>query len=204
MKSRNILDNELVKAAQEGDTQAFDKLIRHHKSRLIKYLSWMMRNPDEAEDVVQETLLRAYKGLRRFRGESLFSTWLLRIGINTAKRSLARNARNLPIAEYGYDRANESWQMACVNYDSPDVILESRQLLSDIDEVLNQLQPELRQALLLRDIDGLGYDEIALIMLTPVGTVRSRIHRARGAIAIKVEGIARISQDSDSAVTRPK
>ena len=122
MKSRKILDLELVKAAQEGDMHAFDRLVRHYKSRLISYLSWMMRSPDDAEDVVQETFLRAYKGLRRFRGDSMFSTWLFRIGINTAKRSLARNARTFSIADYVGDMASESWQMAFVNYDSPDVI----------------------------------------------------------------------------------
>ena len=186
MKNRKNLDVELVKAAQQGDIQAFDGLVRRYRPRLINYLSWMMCGPDEAEDVVQETFLRAYKGLGRFRGESLFSTWLFRIGINTAKRNLARNARNFSLSDYAGNRTSESWQMACVNHDSPDVIMESRELLAEIDEVLDNLQPELRLALMLRDIDGLGYDEIALAMLTPVGTVRSRIHRAREAIVVRL------------------
>jgi RNA polymerase sigma-70 factor, ECF subfamily len=186
MDNRKNLDHELVAAAQQGDMQAFDRLVRRYKSRLINYLSWTMCGPHEVEDVVQETLLRAYKGLRRFRGESLFSTWLFRIGINTAKRSLARNARNHPFADYAGKCTSDDWQMACVDYDSPDVIMESRQLLADIDDVLDHLQPELRVAFMLRNVDGLGYDEIALAMLTPIGTVRSRIYRAREAVAIRL------------------
>lgn len=189
MESRRNLDLKLVKEAQAGDIRAFDALVQHYKLRLFNYLSWMMRDPHEAEDVVQDTFFRAYKGLGRFRGESQFSTWLFRIGINTAKRSLARSARQLSLLDHARNRAGESWQKAAVNVETPESLMESRQLLAAIDEVVNNLQPELRLALLLREIEGLGYDEIALIMLSPVGTVRSRIHRARDTVALMMDEI---------------
>jgi len=177
MKSRRELDLELVKAVQGGDVHAFETLVRHYKSRLLNYLFWMLRNTGEAEDVAQETFFRAYKGIKRFRGDSQFSTWLFRIGINTAKRSMARSARGVYPKENPHE-AGASLQRT-VDYDTPESIMESRELLVELDAALDRMQPELRTALLLREFDGLDYEEIADRMFTPIGTVRSRIHRAR-------------------------
>lgn len=185
MKSRQEIDLELVEAAQTGDTRAFDTLMTRYRSRLFRYLSPFLRDAGDTEDVVQECFMQAYLGLSGFRGESAFSTWLFRIGINIAKRNMVRNRRRLPRASEGmYEgAASEQYTEVTTDYDTPEAKMETRQFLDMLDLALDSLPAEQRTSFLLREIEGLSYDEIAERMHCPVGTVRSRIHRARDTIA---------------------
>lgn len=185
MKSRQEIDLELVELAQAGDVRAFETLMNRYKSRLLRYLSPFLRDLGEAEDVVQETFIQAYLALNGFRGESSFSTWLFRIGINTAKRSFIRNKRRFPRSSEPVHEGGSSQQYVELekDFDTPDAKLETKQLLDLLDTALDALPPEQRTSFILREIEGLSYDEIAAQMHCPVGTVRSRIHRARDTIA---------------------
>ncbi|MGI4719757.1 MAG: sigma-70 family RNA polymerase sigma factor [Janthinobacterium lividum] len=185
MKSRKELDLELVKEAQGGDMHAFEALVRRYKPRLIHYLSTLLRDPGDAEDVAQETFLRAYMGLKSFRGESSFSTWFFRIGINTAKRSLVRSRkRHSHFVEPLEDaEGNQQYAAGETDFETPEATLETRQVLAMLDAALDALPPEQRTALVMREIEGYSYEEIAAEMHSPVGTVRSRIHRARDTVA---------------------
>jgi RNA polymerase sigma-70 factor (ECF subfamily) len=185
MKSRRELDLELVEDAQAGNMRAFDTLINRYGTRLTRYLATFMRDPGEAEDVAQETFIKAYIGLNSFRGESSFATWLFRIGINTAKRQMVRNRlRFPPLLEAAGDTAGSMQHgRAQLDYDTPEAKLETKQVLHMLDAALDELPDDQRTALVLRELEGLSYDEIAEQMHCPVGTVRSRIHRARDTIA---------------------
>lgn len=185
MKSRKELDLELVKAAQAGNQRAFETLIKRYNSRLTRYLSTILRDASETEDIAQETFIKAYLGLKGFRGDSSFSTWFFRIGINNARRSLVRNKRR-HFQQYqpaDYTLGNEQHSGAETEYDTPESKMESRQLLDLLDSALDHLPAEQRESLVLRELEGLSYEEIADRMGCPVGTVRSRIHRARDALA---------------------
>ncbi|VXB88420.1 sigma-70 family RNA polymerase sigma factor [Massilia sp. 9I] len=185
MKSRRELDLELVTAAQAGDIQAFNTLVRRYKTRLTRYLSSFLRDYGDTEDVAQETLIKAYLGLHSFRGDSSFATWLFRIGINTAKRTLVHNRRRFPpMSELTDDTAGSLQHSGSeTDFDSPEATMETKQVLAKLNTALDELPTEQRTALILRELEGYTYDEIAEQMHTPVGTVRSRIHRARDTIA---------------------
>jgi RNA polymerase sigma-70 factor (ECF subfamily) len=185
MKSRRELDLELVKAAQAGDMRAFDSLTRRYRTRLTHYLSTFLRDQGESEDVAQETLIKAYTALHTFRGESSFATWFFRIGINTAKRTLVRNRLRFPHASEPPRELGGSQQYAAVemDFDTPEAKLETKQIFELLNHTLDELPEEQRTALVLRELEGLSYEEIAEQMHSPVGTVRSRIHRARDTIA---------------------
>lgn len=185
MKSRQEQDLELVELAQTGDMRAFDTLVTRYKRRLIRYLSPMIRDLGDTEDVVQETFIKAYMGLNSFRGDSSFSTWLFRIGINTAKRSLAQSGRRFLDLQVEHSDQEGSQQRfeGQPDFDTPEARLETKQILNLLDEAMDELPEEQRTSLVLRELEGLSYEEIAEQMHCPVGTVRSRIHRARDAIA---------------------
>lgn len=185
MKSRKELDLELVRSAQAGNMGAFEDLIKRYKTRLTRYLSTILRDAGETEDVVQETFIKAYLGLKGFRGESSFSTWFFRIGINTARRSLVRNRRrHFQLTEPAGDvTGNEQHSGAETDFDTPESKMETRQFLDLLDAALDHLPAEQRESFVLRELEGLSYEEIAEKMHCPVGTVRSRIHRARDTIA---------------------
>lgn len=191
MKSRRELDLELVEAAQAGDVRAFEALANRYRRRLTRYLYTLLRDAAESEDIAQETVVKAYFGLKSFRAESSFSTWFYRIGINTAKRNLARNRKRLPqlpdalSANEGSGSQQSTWEP--LDYDTPETRLESKQFLDFLDQALDELPEEQRTALILRELEGLSYEEIALRMHSPVGTVRSRIHRARDYIAATIK-----------------
>jgi len=183
--SRQEIDRELVAAAQGGDLHAFEALMRRYRSRLLRYLAPMLRDLGETEDVVQETFIKAYTSLKSFRSESSFSTWLFRIGINSAKRSLRRSRVRIPQADeraYENTASQQRFERDGDN-DTPEARLQSKQILNMLDTALDALPEEQRTALVLRELEGMSYDEIAHQMDTPVGTVRSRIHRARDTIA---------------------
>ena len=179
------LDRELVERAQRGDKHAFELLVSKYQRKLARLLSRFIRDPAEVEDVAQEAFIKAYRALPSFRGDSAFYTWLYRIGINTAKNYLVALGRRAPTrTEIDSEEAEgyeDSGQLHDIN--TPERVLMSKQVAEAVNESLRQLPPELRTAITLREIEGLSYDEIAMAMDCPIGTVRSRIFRAREAIA---------------------
>jgi RNA polymerase sigma-70 factor (ECF subfamily) len=178
-------DRELVELVQTGDSRAFATLMRRYAPPLSRFLRRFMHDPDDIEDVVQETFIKAYLGINRFRGDSAFSTWIYSIGINVAKHGLAlRHRRGPQLSSVGSEDTDSKELMeAAADYDTPDSKLETKEMLALLDAALDSLPQEQRTSFELRELEGLTYDEIAWQMHCPVGTVRSRIHRARDTLA---------------------
>lgn len=179
------VDQQLVERAQRGDKKAFELLVVKYQRKLARLLSRFIRDASEVEDVTQEAFIKAYRALPSFRGDSAFYTWLYRIGINTAKNYLVSLGRRAPTVT-GVDSEEaegieEGDQLRDLN--TPENQMMSRQLAETVNHALQELPEELRTAITLREIDGMSYEEIAQIMNCPIGTVRSRIFRAREAIA---------------------
>ncbi len=184
MSDREI-DQQLVSRAQRGDKVAFELLVNKYERKLQRLLSRLVRDPAEVEDVTQEAFIQAYRALPTFRGESAFYTWLYRIGINTAKNYLTAQGRKAPAT---VDIDPEDAEAASENElardsSTPEQEMMSRQVAETVNAAMDALPEELRSAIMLREIEGMSYDEIAAIMNCPIGTVRSRIFRAREAIA---------------------
>lgn len=178
-------DQLLVRLAQDGSSAAFDALVLRYRRQLVRQVLPLVRDNSEAEDIVQDALVSAFSSLRNFRGDSSFFTWLYRIAINSAKYSRMRSTRRLPLIS---DIADESDQERLfheqeIDLETPESILESQQLLHLLSEAIDELPADYRDALLFRELEGLSYEEIAERMHCPVGTVRSRVHRARDSIA---------------------
>lgn len=182
-------DQLLVERVQAGDKRAFDLLAQKYQRRLMRLLSRIVRDPAEAEDVVQETFIKAYRALRHFRGDSAFYTWLYRIGINTAKNFLVTQGRRTPTStETDAERAeafDDGDHLRDIN--TPESVLASKQIAQTVNAAMDALPVDLRTAIALREIEGLSYEEISDIMACPIGTVRSRIFRAREVIAEKLK-----------------
>jgi RNA polymerase sigma-70 factor (ECF subfamily) len=179
------VDQQLVERVQRGDKHAFDLLVSKYQRKLGRLISRFVRDSADAEDVTQEAFVKAYRALPGFRGESAFYTWLYRIGINTAKNYLLSNKRRAPTSTpFDADDA-ESFEEGGLlrEVDTPENELMSKQVVGVVQASLQQLPEDLRSALTLREIEGLSYEEIASVMNCPVGTVRSRIFRAREAVA---------------------
>jgi len=179
------VDQQLVERAQRGDKKAFELLVVKYQRKLARLLSRFVRDASEVEDVTQEAFIKAYRALPSFRGDSAFYTWLYRIGINTAKNYLVSLGRRAPTVT-GVDSEDaegieEGDQLRDLN--TPESQMMTRQLGETVNQALQELPEELRTAITLREIDGMSYEEIAQIMNCPIGTVRSRIFRAREAIA---------------------
>jgi RNA polymerase sigma-70 factor (ECF subfamily) len=196
MRDREI-DQQLVERAQRGEKQAFDLLVAKYQRKLWRLLSRFIRDPAEVEDVAQEAFIKAYRALPSFRGDSAFYTWLYRIGINTAKNYLVAMGRRAPTAT-GFDSEEaegfeEGDQLRDIN--TPESMLMSKQIATTVNETMEELPEELRTAITLREIEGLSYEEIASIMNCPIGTVRSRIFRAREAIAAKLRPLIDTRKD---------
>jgi RNA polymerase sigma-70 factor (ECF subfamily) len=174
----------LVKRVQRGDKSAFDLLVRKYQHKVIKLVLRYVRNPAEAEDIAQEAFIKAYRALPQFRGDSAFYTWMYRIAINTAKNSLASRDRS-PIA-YDLDltdpEESHSVQTKLQDPDTPEGMALTEEIRGIVNSAIEGLPEELKTAIVLRELDGLSYEEIAAAMECPVGTVRSRIFRAREAI----------------------
>ncbi|MDE2148428.1 MAG: RNA polymerase sigma factor RpoE [Gammaproteobacteria bacterium] len=176
------IDEQLVARSQQGDQRAFELLVRKYQFKIVQLVARLVGDAD-APDVAQETFIKAYRALPGFLGQSAFYTWLYRIGINTAKNYLvSRNRRpagqDIDVADaelYGHTE-----QMS--DLDTPEALLLSEEIRSKVAEVISKLPPDLRQAITLRELEGLSYEEIAQVMDCPIGTVRSRIFRAREAI----------------------
>src|SRR3954447_439846 len=181
-------DQQLVQRVQKGDKGAFDLLVRKYQHRVLKLVSRFVNDAAEAEDVAQEAFLKAYRALASFRGESAFYTWLYRIAINTAKNALVANRRrpvdfNLDLQDPDqYER-----QARLKDEDTPEGVLLTDEIRQVVERALEQLPEDLRRAIVLRELEGLSYEEIAEAMDCPVGTVRSRIFRAREAIDKKLK-----------------
>ena len=179
------LDRQLVERAQRGDKHAFGLLVSKYQRKLSRLLSRFVKDQAEVEDVVQEAFVKAYRALPSFRGDSAFYTWLYRIGINTAKNYLVAMGRRAPtVTEFDSEEAEEfdgGDQLRDIN--TPESLLMTKQIANTVNEAMRQLPEELRAAIQLREIEGLSYEEIAAAMDCPIGTVRSRIFRAREAIA---------------------
>ena len=190
-------DQVLVERVQRGDKQAFGLLVSKYQRKLIRLLSRMIRDPAEVEDVAQEAFIKAYRALPGFRGDSAFYTWLYRIGINTAKNFLAAQGRRAPTST-GLDSEEmedfEDGEQLRDN-NTPERILMSKEIGNTVNAAMSELPEDLRTAIALREIDGLSYEEIAQIMNCPIGTVRSRIFRAREAIATKLRPMMANSGD---------
>lgn len=187
MTEREV-DQILVEKAQGGDKHAFDQLVSKYQRKLGRLLSRFIRDSAEVEDVCQEAFIKAYRALPSFRGDSAFYTWLYRIGINTAKNYLVSQGRRAPTTtEFDNDEAesfDDASQLRDIN--TPESLLLTKQIGQTINAAMDALPEELRTAIVLREIDGMSYEEIAGIMDCPIGTVRSRIFRAREAVAAKL------------------
>jgi RNA polymerase sigma-70 factor (ECF subfamily) len=182
------VDQELVARAQRGDKRAYELLVMKYQRKLGRLLSRWVRDPAEVEDVTQEAFIKAYRALPSFRGESAFYTWLYRIAINTAKNYLVALGRRAPTST-GFDNEEaEGFEDAEQLRDSstPESELEGKQIAAVVNRAMDALPEDLRTAITLREIEGLSYDEIANVMNCPIGTVRSRIFRAREAIATEL------------------
>ncbi|MPQ57941.1 RNA polymerase sigma factor RpoE [Duganella sp. FT27W] len=189
MTTERECDQMLVDRVRAGDKQAFDMLVAKYQRRLMRLLSRIVHDPVEAEDVVQETFIKAYRALRHFRGDSAFYTWLYRIGINTAKNFLATQGRRTPTStETDAEHAegfSDGDNLRDIN--TPESMLASKQIAQTVNAAMDALPLDLRTAIALREIEGLSYEEISDIMACPIGTVRSRIFRAREVIAEKLK-----------------
>lgn len=184
-------DRELVERARAGERAAFDLLVARYQRRLLRLVLRLLRDPAEAEDVVQETFLKAYRALPRFRGEAAFYTWLYRIALNGARNAiLRRRQRGAP-----HGVAPSQLPAPVPEIGTPESMLLSKQVMLAIDAALEALPLELRTAIVLREIEGLSYEEIAEIMECPLGTVRSRIFRAREAIARRLRPLLDLPVD---------
>lgn len=177
------IDQALVERAQAGDKKAFELLVSKYQRRLSRLVARFVKEPDEVADVVQETLIKAYRSLGNFRGESAFYSWIYRIAVNTAKNYLNQNSLNYAITATDKDGEEVDLTEKIADWHTPEAEMINREIMDTINQAIEQLPEELRQAIVLREIDGLSYDEIAQVMNSPAGTVRSRISRARDAIA---------------------
>lgn len=187
MTDRDI-DQQLVERAQLGEKRAFDLLVTKYQRRLGRLLSRFIRDSSDVEDVTQEAFVKAYRALPSFRGESAFYTWLYRIGINTAKNFLSANGRRHMLNSEVVDEDGETFDVSSQipDHNTPETELMNRQILETVNSAVAELPEELRTAITLREMDGLSYEEIARVMDCPIGTVRSRIFRAREAIATEL------------------
>jgi RNA polymerase sigma-70 factor (ECF subfamily) len=184
-------DAPLVARAVAGDHKAFELLVIKYQRRVQRLIGRMVRDVDLVEDIAQETFIRAYRALAQFRGEAQFYTWLYRIAVNTAKKALMDLKRNPTVSENSFksddDDETSFLENELTSSETPDAVLASKEIAQIINAALEALPDELRQAITLREIEGLSYEEISEAMNCPIGTVRSRIFRAREAISLKVK-----------------
>nr|WP_297449279.1 RNA polymerase sigma factor RpoE [Ferrovum sp.] len=186
------IDQQLVERAQHGDKLAFELLVIKYQRKLLRLIGRLVRDPAEAEDVTQDAFIKAYRALGSFRGDSAFYTWLYRIGVNTAKNFLMNQGRRMPssigVEEAEYYEGNDLLQ----DVNTPEAELLSRELARTVNDSMEALPEELKTAIRLREIEGLSYEDIATMMNCPIGTVRSRIFRAREAISHKLKPLLEV------------
>lgn len=196
MSERDI-DQLLVERVQRGDKRAFDLLVEKYQRRLARLVSRFVRDSGEVEDVTQEAFVKAYRALPSFRGDSAFYTWLYRIGINTAKNYLVAAGRRAPTSTEVDAEAAEGYESAeqLRDINTPESLLLSKEIASTVNAAIESLPEELRNAIQLRELEGMSYEEISKLMECPIGTVRSRIFRAREAIAERLKPILDTTTD---------
>ena len=185
------VDAPLVERVKQGDVKAFEMLVVKYQRRIERLVGRMVRDVDLIPDIAQETFIRAYRALPQFRGDSAFYTWLYRIAVNTAKKQLMELKRDPLVTESARAGRDDDDDTRVVENEpsddgTPEAILASKQIAAAVNFAVEALSEELRQAITLREIEGLSYEEIAEVMNCPIGTVRSRIFRAREAIAAKL------------------
>lgn len=186
--SGQISDQQLVERVQQGDKNAFNLLVLKYQSKVISLISRYVRNQADVADVAQEAFIKAYRALPNFRGESAFYTWLYRIAVNTAKNYLVSQGRRAPANDVDVEDAEYyEGSDALKEFASPERLMLSDEIKKVIFDTLETLPEELRMAISLRELDGMSYEDIAIVMECPVGTVRSRIFRAREAIDKKLQ-----------------
>ena len=195
--SEREIDQEWVRRVQHGDKHAFDFLVKKYQRRLARLLSRFVRDPAEVEDVTQEAFVKAYRALPSFRGESAFYTWLYRIGINTAKNYLVA-AKQRPILSADFededgDKTSAGEQIPDLN--TPETEYMNRQIVETVNQAVATLPEDLSTAITLREMEGLSYEDIAIAMDCPIGTVRSRIVRARDAISAQLKPLLTPAQN---------
>ncbi|MDZ7891613.1 MAG: RNA polymerase sigma factor RpoE [Rhodoferax sp.] len=181
----------LVERTIAGDQRAYGLLVLKYQRRIQRLVGRMVRDVDLVEDITQETFIRAYRALHQFRGDAQFYTWLYRIAVNTAKKSLLELKRDRTISESFFARDEEDEtsfrQNEPSSEETPETVLAAKEIAGVVNAAMEALPDELRQAVVLREIEGLSYEEISLSMACPIGTVRSRIFRAREAISAKLK-----------------
>jgi RNA polymerase sigma-70 factor (ECF subfamily) len=196
MSERDV-DQQLVERAQRGDKRAFGLLVEKYHRKLGRLVSRLVRDPGEIEDVTQEAFIKAYRALPSFRGESAFYTWLYRIGVNTAKNYLVAAGRRAPTStdvDAGDAESLDGGELLR-DINTPESVLLSKEIAGTVNGAIEALPEELRSAIQLRELEGMSYEEIAKLMDCPVGTVRSRIFRAREAIAERLRPLLDSSKD---------
>ena len=181
----------LVDRVKHGDVRAFEMLVVKYQRRIERLIGRMVRDVDLVQDIAQETFIRAYRALPQFRGESAFYTWLYRIAVNTAKKALVELKRDPLVSESSRVSADDGDETSRVENElsdgeTPEALLASKEIAAAVNSAIEALSDDLRQAITLREIEGLSYEEIAEMMNCPIGTVRSRIFRAREAIAARL------------------
>ena len=195
--SEREVDRQLVERAQRGDKRAFGLLVEKYQRKLGRLLARFIRDPAEVEDVTQEAFIKAYRALPAFRGDSAFYTWLYRIGINTAKNYLMALGRRAPtsteVEAEDAEGLEDGEQLRDIN--TPESVLLSAEIARTVNATIEELPEELRTAIQLREIEGMSYEDIARIMECPIGTVRSRIFRAREAIAERLRPLLDTGKD---------
>ncbi len=181
----------LVERVKRGDVRAFEMLVVKYQRRIERLIGRMVRDVDLVQDIAQESFIRAYRAIPQFRGEAAFYTWLYRIAVNTAKKALMDMKRD-PLVLESYRSAGEEGEETSraenelTDGETPEAILASKEIAAAVNAAIEALSEDLRQAITLREIEGLSYEEIAEVMNCPIGTVRSRIFRAREAIAVRL------------------
>lgn len=188
MSDQQTTDQQLVARVQKGDRRAFDLLVIKYQHRILALVGRFVRDFAEAQDVTQEAFVKAYRALPNFRGESQFYTWMYRIAVNTAKNYLVSRGRRTPTQDIDIDDSEFfTAEPNLKDNSSPDALLQRDELQKVVFDAIAALPEELRMAVTLREMDGLSYEEIAEVMDCPIGTVRSRIFRAREAIERKMQ-----------------
>jgi len=191
------IDQQLVERVQRGDKRAYELLVAKYQRKIHRLLSRLVRDAAEIEDITQEAFIKAYRALPQFRGESAFYTWLYRIAINTAKNHLVAQGRRVPTTTENNAEEAETFDAAepLRDISTPESLLMSKQVAQTVNSAMLELPEELRTAITLREMEGLSYDEIAELMNCPIGTVRSRIFRAREAIAERLRPLLGTSKE---------
>ncbi len=187
----NDADAPLIERVKRGDVKAFEMLVVKYQRRIERLIGRMVRDVDLVPDIAQETFIRAYRAIPQFRGDSAFYTWLYRIAVNTAKKALGDLKRDPIVTESARAMRGEEDETSRVESElsdgeTPEAVLASREIAAAVNASIEALSEDLRQAITLREIEGLSYEEIAEVMNCPIGTVRSRIFRAREAIALRL------------------